>query len=225
MEREVEVLEGLLKTPERPYAAILGGAKISGKIDTLSNLVEIIDVLLVGGGMANTLLAASGHDLGKSLVEDDKIDVATQVLERCRERSVQVHLPSDVVVTPNLDAEPLESRVASVSAIGTNDAAVDIGPATRASFAQALNSVRTVFWNGPMGVFEKPPFDQGSRELAAAVGRAPAFSVIGGGETVAAASQAGVLGDISHVSTGGGASLALLAGRQLPGVTALAKEH
>ena len=224
MEREIQVLEGLLHKPERPYAAILGGAKISGKIATLSNLVEIIDVLLVGGGMANTLLAAAGHKMGRSLVEDDKIEVARGVLARCKERGVSVHLPSDVVVTEDLDAQPPDSSVRPVSEIEGSHAAVDIGPDTRSQFGQALELARTVFWNGPMGVFEKPPYDEGSRALAAAVGHASAFSVIGGGETVAAANQAGVLEKLSHVSTGGGASLALLAGKQLPGVRALGEE-
>ena len=180
MEREVAALGRLLGEPQRPFAALLGGAKIEGKIDTLSNLLPRLDLLLVGGGMANTFLAAQGHDMAARRIE-----------------------------TIAADQVPAGMK------------AVDIGPASRHRFAAAISSARTLFWNGPMGVFERPPFDAGTRELAQALAACPGFSVIGGGETVAAARQAGVIGRIGHVSTGGGAALEFLAGKTLPGVAVL----
>jgi phosphoglycerate kinase len=225
LEREVKALSRLLGEPERPFAALLGGAKIEGKIDTLENLLPRLDLLLVGGGMANTFLAAQGHDLADSLVEKERLDVARDVLRRAADRGVRVVLPTDLVVAEGFDA-PGEIVTVPVSAVPAGRMALDVGPETRAAFADALRGARTVFWNGPLGVFEKPPFDAGTRELAAVlaeVGAAGAFSVIGGGETVAAARQAGVLDAIGHVSTGGGASLEMLAGRTLPGVAAVSR--
>ncbi len=220
--REVEALGRLLGEPERPFAALLGGAKIEGKIDTLENLLPRLDLLLLGGGMANTFLAAQGHDLGASLFEPDRVDLARTILERARAKGTEVLLPRDVVVTDDLDAQ---GRVETVPAdrIPAGTKAVDIGPQTRKAFAEAVGRARTLFWNGPLGVFEKPPFDAGTREVAQALAGCPGFSVIGGGETVAAANQAGVADKIGHVSTGGGASLELLAGKTLPGVAVLEK--
>jgi phosphoglycerate kinase len=218
--REVEALGRLLGEPERPFAALLGGAKIEGKIDTLENLLPRLDLLLLGGGMANTFLAAQGHDLGASLFEPDRVDLAKEILERARARGTEVLLPGDLVVTDNLDAP---GRIETVPAgrIPAGLKAVDIGPETRKAFAAAVGRARTLFWNGPLGVFEKPPFDAGTREVAQALESCPGFSVIGGGETVAAAKQAGAVDRIGHVSTGGGASLEFLAGKTLPGVAVL----
>ncbi|HPA95313.1 MAG TPA: phosphoglycerate kinase [Thermoanaerobaculia bacterium] len=220
--REVEALSRLLGTPERPFAALLGGAKIEGKIDTLENLLPRLDLLLVGGGMANTFLAAAGHDLKASLVETERLGLAKAILESAAERGIEVLLPTDLVVTDSFEA-PTRHETVAADAVPDGMLAVDIGPATREAFAAAVGRARTLFWNGPLGVFEKPPFDAGTRALAAALAACPGFTVIGGGETVAAARQAGVAERLGHVSTGGGASLEFLAGRELPGVAALVK--
>lgn len=220
MAREVVALGRLLGEPERPFAALLGGAKIEGKIDTLENLLPRLDMLLVGGGMANTFLKAQGFDLAASLVEEDRVDLAREILRRARERSTEVILPVDLVVTDDL-GDPRRIETVGVDAIPAGTKAVDIGPATRRAFASAMGRAGTLFWNGPLGVFEKVPFDAGTREVAQALAGCPGFSVIGGGETVAAVRQAGVVDRIGHVSTGGGASLEFLAGRVLPGVAIL----
>jgi phosphoglycerate kinase len=220
--REVEALSRLLGTPERPFAALLGGAKIEGKIDTLENLLPRLDLLLVGGGMANTFLAAAGHDLKASLVETERLGLAKAILESAAERGIEALLPTDLVVTDSFEA-PTRHETVAADAVPDGMLAVDIGPATREAFAAAVGRARTLFWNGPLGVFEKPPFDAGTRALAAALAACPGFTVIGGGETVAAARQAGVAERLGHVSTGGGASLEFLAGRELPGVAALVK--
>ena len=192
----------LLGTPERPVAALLGGAKIEGKIDTLENLLPRLDLLLVGGGMANTFLAAAGHDLKASLVETERLGLAKAILESAAERGIEVLLPTDLVVTDSFEA-PTRHETVAADAVPDGMLAVDIGPATREAFAAAVGRARTLFWNGPLGVFEKPPFDAGTRALAAALAACPGFTVIGGGETVAAARQAGVAERLGHVSTGG----------------------
>ena len=220
MVREVESLSRLLTAAERPFAAILGGAKIEGKIDTLNNLLPRLDMLLIGGGMANTFLAAQGRQMARSLVEHDRLELAREILGRAAERDILVVLPVDLVVTDSL-AAPVRIEMVPSSAVPEGTMAVDIGPSSCAAFATALGRARTVFWNGPMGVFETHPFDAGTLEVARAVAELRAFKVIGGGETVAAVRRAGLAGRIDHVSTGGGASLELLAGRTLPGVAAL----
>ncbi|HEX6898451.1 MAG TPA: phosphoglycerate kinase [Thermoanaerobaculia bacterium] len=221
--REVEALGRLLGEPERPFAALLGGAKIEGKIDTLENLLPRLDLLLLGGGMANTFLAAQGHDLGASLFEPDRVDLAREILERAKAQGTEVLLPRDLVVADDLD-NPTRVETVPADRIPAGTKALDVGPETRKAFAEAVGRARTLFWNGPLGVFEKPPFDAGTREVAQALASCPGFSVIGGGETVAAANQAGVAERIGHVSTGGGASLEFLAGKTLPGVAVLEKK-
>jgi len=218
--REVEALSRLLGEPERPFVAILGGAKIEGKIDTLENLLPRLDALLVGGGMANTFLAAHGYDLRASLVERERVELASEILRRAVDRGVEIVLPTDLVVADSFDA-PVDVRTVSADEIPDGFRALDIGPETRAAFAAAVASAKTLFWNGPLGVFEKPPFDAGTRAVAEALADCPGFTLIGGGETVAAARQAGVADRLGHVSTGGGASLEFLAGAELPGVAAL----
>ena len=220
LEKEVRALGRLLGEPERPFAALLGGAKIEGKIDTLENLLPRLDLLLLGGGMANTFLAAQGHGLGGSLFEPDRVELARDILERAKSRNIEVLLPTDLVVADSLD-HPSWTRTVPADQIPEDGKALDIGPETRKAFAQAIGRAKTLFWNGPLGVFEKPPFDEGTRAVAQALAECPGFSVIGGGETVAAAHQAGVTDRIGHVSTGGGASLELLAGKTLPGVAVL----
>jgi phosphoglycerate kinase len=222
MVREVEALSRLLGEPERPFAAILGGAKIEGKIDTLENLLPRLDLLMVGGGMANTFLAAHGYDLKASLLEPDRIELAGEILARAAQRGIEFLLPTDLVVADSFEA-PTEIRTVAADAIPDGFLALDVGPATRAAFAAAVARARTLFWNGPLGVFERPPFDEGTRALARALADCSGFTLIGGGETVAAVHQAGVADRIGHVSTGGGASLEFLAGRELPGVAALAR--
>jgi phosphoglycerate kinase len=218
--REVQALGRLLGEPERPFLALLGGAKIEGKIDTLLNLLPRLNILILGGGMANTFLAAQGHDVGASLFEPDRLDMARDILEKAKTQGIEVLLPTDVVVTESLD-DPGGAKNVRVDGIPSNGKAVDVGPETRKAFAEAVGRAKTLFWNGPLGVFEKPPFDAGTRAVAEALANCPGFSVIGGGETVAAAHQAGVTDRIGHVSTGGGASLEFLAGKELPGVKVL----
>ncbi|MCB1056612.1 MAG: phosphoglycerate kinase [Acidobacteria bacterium] len=220
MVREVEALSGLLGEPRRPFAAILGGAKISGKIDTLENLLPRLDLLLIGGGMANTFLAAQGHDLARSLVESDSLELAREILARANAQGTRVFLPTDLVVTDDLGA-PGRIETVAAHAVPAGTMAVDVGPETRSAFASALGDAGTIFWNGPLGVFEKPPFDEGTVAVAEALAECSGFKVIGGGETVAAVHRAGVADRIDHVSTGGGASLELLAGKELPGVRVL----
>jgi len=221
--REVVALGRLLGAPEKPFAAVLGGAKIEDKIDTLENLLPRLDVLMVGGGMANTFLVAQGHDLKASLFEPDRLELARTILARAAAQGSEVLLPTDVVVTDDL-GNPTRVETVGVDAVPAGMKAVDVGPRTAAAFAEAIARARTLFWNGPLGVFEKPPFDAGTRAVAAAVGASPAFTVAGGGETIAAARQAGVLARLGHVSTGGGASLEFLAGKTLPGVAILEVE-
>jgi phosphoglycerate kinase len=222
MVKEVESLSRLLGEPDRPFGALLGGSKISGKIDTLENLLPRLDVLMVGGGMANTFLAAQGHDMGASLVEADRIETAGEILRRAAAAGTEVLLPVDLVVTDDFDGD---GRVETVeaSAVGAGMMAVDVGPRTREQFARRIATLGTLFWNGPLGVFEQPRFAAGTEAVARALAACPGFTVLGGGETVAAAHAAGVGEHVGHVSTGGGASLELLAGKELPGVVALAK--
>ncbi|HXO27416.1 MAG TPA: phosphoglycerate kinase [Thermoanaerobaculia bacterium] len=223
MEREVAALGRLLGEPERPFAALLGGAKIEGKIDTLANLLPRLDLLLVGGGMANTFLAAQGHDMAASLVEPDRLELARDILRRAGDLGVRVVLPVDLTAIMATDDLAAPRRIETVPAehVPARMKAVDIGPESRQRFAAAIAGARTLFWNGPLGIFERPPFDAGTREVAQALAAFAGFSVIGGGETVAAAHQAGVVSKIGHVSTGGGASLEFLAGKTLPGVAVL----
>jgi phosphoglycerate kinase len=223
VEKEVAALSRLLEEPERPFVALLGGAKIGGKLDTIENLLPRIDRLLLGGGMANTFLVARGHDLAGSLVDAERVGLAGELLERAAAAGVEVVLPTDLVVAASLD-DPDSAETVPVGAVPAGSVAVDVGPGTRDAFRRALEGARTLFWNGPLGVFETPPFDAGTNALAEALaelGRGGAFTVLGGGETVAAAGRAGVLDAVGHVSTGGGASLELLAGKELPGLTVL----
>lgn len=222
MVREVEALSSLLGEPARPFVGILGGAKIEGKIDTLENLLPRLDVLILGGGMANTFLAARGFDLANSLVERERIELAREILLRAEGANTRVLLPIDLVITDDL-ASPQRIETVMASNVPAGTLAVDVGEKSRQAFVRACADAGTLFWNGPLGVFEKPPFDAGTRAVADCLPRCPGFTVVGGGETVAAVHQAGVADQIGHVSTGGGASLELLAGKTLPGVTVLEK--
>ena len=223
MERELVALQRVVTEIARPFAAILGGAKIMGKLAALKALVEKADVILVGGGMANHFVAALGLPVGGSLLEKEGVPVARQIIDRCKARGVQLVLPSDFVVAPSLAraGEPDAVRTVAMNAIPENAAAFDIGPKTLDMFRRMTKDAKTIFWNGPMGVFETKPFDAGTRAVAQMLADSSAFTVVGGGESVEAVKEAGVAGKISHVSTGGGASLDLIAGEKLPGVEAL----
>ena len=219
MKRELEALTRLLESPQRPLAAVLGGAKVSDKIALVEHLLSRVDALVIGGGMAFTFLRALGHAVGTSLVEADRIETARGALETARRRGVQVVLPVDAVVADGLDSP--SGRVVSIREIPATQMGLDIGPATVDRFAATLKTAKTIVWNGPMGVFEKPAFAGGTVALARAVAESSAFSVIGGGDTVAAVNQAGVADRIGYISTAGGAFLEFLEGRALPGVEAL----
>ena len=221
MARELTALERILGDPERPVWAILGGAKVSDKLALVENLLGRVDGLLIGGGMAFTFLASLGHGIGRSLVETDRIDMARAVLDRARSRGIPARLPVDVVVATSVDDQS-GLRTVAVREIPADRMGLDIGPATVAQFRAALSRAKTVVWNGPMGVFEKPPFDKGTVAVAQAVANSGATSVVGGGDSEKAVKAAGVAKQISHISTGGGASLEFLAGIELPGVAALA---
>ena len=219
MEREVRALAKLLE-PERPFAAALGGAKISGKIDTLRALAGRADILLLGGGMANHFVRAIGLPVGRSLLEEDKVAVAREILDVCKREGQTIALPSDFVVASSPD-DAAGARTVGIDRIPADAMALDIGPKTLEQFGRLLGAARTIFWNGPMGVFEKPPFDRGTTGLARRIAETKAFTVVGGGESVAAAHAAGVAENFSHVSTGGGASLEYLTLGTLPGLEAL----
>jgi phosphoglycerate kinase len=219
MEKEVHALARLL-SPERPFAAVLGGAKISGKIDTLRALAHSADLLLIGGGMANHFVRALGLSVGKSLLEEDKVPVAREILDLCKSDGKTIALPSDFVVAASPD-DAAGARAVAIDRIPADLMALDVGPKTVEQFGRLLGSARTVFWNGPMGVFEKPPFDRGTTGIALSIAGMSAFTVVGGGESVAAAHAAGVASKFSHVSTGGGASLEYLTYGSLPGIEAL----
>jgi len=220
MERELEYLGRALSNPKRPFIAILGGAKISGKIDVIEALLPKVDGLLIGGAMACTFYKGMGLETGKSLVEPDRVELARDLLERARMR---LTLPHDCVVAPSLE-QPNAAHVVKRDAIPADEGMYDIGPDTMASYARAIQTAKTVVWNGPMGVFETPPFDHGTRAVAAAMAKATAdgcITIVGGGDSAAAVEQAGLADKMSHVSTGGGASLEFLEGKTLPGVEVL----
>ena len=221
MTDELRHLGALLDSPPRPFVGILGGAKVSGKLEVIGNLLPRLDTLLVGGAMAYTFLKARGHPVGRSLVEDALVDTVRDIEQTARAHGVRLELPVDHVVADRLDAGTAHAALRVDDPAVGDRIGVDIGPETAGRYRDAVAAARTVLWNGPMGVFEIPPFDAGTLAVAQAVAASPATSVVGGGDSVAAVRQAGVAERITHVSTGGGASLELLAGRTLPGVAAL----
>ena len=221
MRRELDALGRILEAPARPLVAILGGAKVSDKLALVGHLLERVDALLIGGAMAFTFLQALGHAVGRSLVEAGRVETARGALETARRRGVRVGLPVDALVAEGPDSP--SGRAVGVREIPPDLMGLDIGPRTAEAFAAELRTARTIAWNGPMGVFEKAPFAGGTLAVARAVAAAPAFSVVGGGDTIAAVAQAGVADRIGYVSTAGGAFLEYLEGRKLPGVEALAE--
>jgi len=223
MERELAYLGKALTNPARPFVAILGGAKVSDKIEVVENLMKVADAMLIGGGMAYTFEKAQGFPIGKSLVELDKIDLATRLLAGAKQKNFKLLLPTDHLVAPELKPTA-KATVCEVSATPADQMGLDIGPQTIAAYSAEISKAKTIVWNGPMGVFEMPAFAKGTLEIAksvAAATTAGATSIVGGGDSVAAVHQSGLSGKISHISTGGGASLEFLAGRKLPGVEAL----
>lgn len=222
VQREVEAMGAALESPSSPLAALMGGAKVSDKILVLENLLEKLNHLFIGGGMAVTFLNAQGYGTGASPVEADRLEFAREVLERAKAGGIEVHLPEDVVVASSFEAEPGETRTVAVGEVPEGWYIMDVGERTAAAFAAALQSGKTIIWNGPMGVFELPRFSQGTRVVAEAiVGLEGVTSVVGGGSTAEAVEELGLMGKMSHVSTGGGASLEFLEGRELPGIAAL----
>jgi phosphoglycerate kinase len=220
MEREINALSAVLHDPAAPFVVIMGGAKISDKIGIIRQFMGRADYILVGGGIANTLLKAQGRELGKSLVEDSSIDVARELL--ASDTHGRILLPGDFVVAPS----PQETQQCrTVTDISLHESALDIGPSSIKTFQDVIRTARTIIWNGPMGLFEIEPFDKGTRAIAEAVAESGAFSVVGGGDSVAALQQMGIAGRISHISTGGGASLEFLEGKTLPGVAVLEEER
>jgi phosphoglycerate kinase len=220
MKREIDYLDNAVSNPKRPFVALLGGAKISDKIPVVENLMPKLDVLLIGGGMAYTFLKAQGHDIGLSLLDSEHVDLSRSLLQRAKEAGAKVFLPVDHVAAESLQAASGATSVDGVD-IPEDLVGLDIGPATVKQFSDQLAGAGTIVWNGPMGVFEKPAFAAGTMAMARAVAASAAISIVGGGDSVAAVSKAGVAGEITHISTGGGASLEYLSGKVLPGVDAL----
>ena len=224
---ELEVLERLTETPERPYAVVLGGSKVSDKLGVISHLIERVDTILIGGGMLFTFLAAKGHAVASSLLEEDQLDTVRGYLRDAEARGVRIVLPTDVVVAEAFAADAAHEVVAAdaieESAFGAAGIGLDIGPDSAAAFADVIRESRTVFWNGPMGVFEMEAFANGTREVARALTETEGFTVVGGGDSAAAVRALGFSDDqFGHISTGGGASLEFLEGKQLPGLEVLA---
>jgi phosphoglycerate kinase len=218
---ELDVLRRLTEHPERPYVVVLGGSKVSDKLGVIANLLTKADRLLIGGGMVFTFLKANGHEVGRSLLEADQLETVRAYLDTARESGVEIVLPTDVVVAPEVTADA-PATVVDVDAIPPDQLGLDIGPSSGAAFAAALRDARTVFWNGPMGVFELPQFAAGTQAVAEALTEVKGLSVIGGGDSAAAVRQLGFADDaFGHISTGGGASLEYLEGKSLPGIDVL----
>ncbi|MHB8158635.1 MAG: phosphoglycerate kinase, partial [Desulfocucumaceae bacterium] len=220
MEREISALSGILEKAEAPFLAILGGAKVSDKISVMKSLFKRVDMLIIGGGMANTMLKAAGKKMGKSMVENEVLGEAQNIIAEAPKENITLLLPQDVVIAREFNAEA-ETQVVAVEDIPDDWMALDIGPKTITEFIDVINKAKTVFWNGPLGVYELEPFAKGTNQIAAALAASSAKTVIGGGDVVAAVERAGLADKFYHISTGGGASLEFLEGRKLPGLEAL----
>lgn len=221
MQKEIEIMGKALENPERPFAAILGGAKVKDKIGVIRNLIPRVDTLLIGGGMAYTFLKSQGLEIGRSLLDEKNLKLAGELLQEAKSRGVEVLLPVDVVVADHFAADATH-RVVPVNQIPADWEGLDIGPKTRELFADRIRRAKTVIWNGPLGVFEMPAFAEGTNAVARALAESSAISIIGGGDSAAAIEKAGVADKMTHISTGGGASLEFLEGKELPGIAALA---
>lgn len=220
VEKEVESMGNMLEDPKRPFVSIMGGAKVSDKIGVIENLLNKIDTLLIGGGMAYTFLKAQGYEIGKSLLEEDKIELSLELMEKAKQKGVNILLPEDVVIAKEID-QNAETKIVDIKDIPEDMEGLDIGPKTREKFAQEIARAKTVVWNGPMGVFEVAPFAAGTEAVAKALAESDAVSIVGGGDSALAIEKSGLNDKITHVSTGGGASLELLEGKELPGITAI----
>jgi phosphoglycerate kinase len=225
LEKEIASLGKIVGAPDKPYVAILGGAKVSDKIAVVESLLERVTALVIGGAMANTFLAAMGKNMQASLVESDKLSLARTLLEKARAKDVELLLPVDVVVAASIEAAAADAQTVSVDAIPAGKMALDVGPKSVDLFTRRFGDAKTIFWNGPMGLFEKAPFASGTFAVARALAEAPGFTVIGGGDSAAAVHAAGegIAARIQHISTGGGASLELVEGKKLPGIEVLRK--
>ncbi len=220
IEKEIDVMGKALEDPEKPFVSILGGAKVSDKIGVIENLLTKVDTILIGGGMAYTFLKAQGKEIGKSLLEEDKMDLSLNLLERAKENGVEILLPVDVVIADEI-APGVETQIVDIDRIPADKEALDIGPKTAELFAEKIKAAKTVVWNGPMGVFEIKEFSNGTNEVAKALSEADATTIVGGGDSALAIEMAGLKDKITHVSTGGGASLEFLEGKDLPGISAI----
>ena len=220
IEKELAFLGGALDNPQRPFVAILGGAKVSDKIGVIENLINKVDCLIIGGGMANTFVAAQGHEIGKSLCDYDNLELAKKMMEDARKKGIKILIPVDFVVAPELKADA-PTQIVPVESIPADQMALDIGPSTRMLFANEIKTAKTVVWNGPMGVAEIDAFAGGTKAVAQAMADANGTTIIGGGDSAAAVKKLGFADKMSHISTGGGASLEFLEGKELPGIAAL----
>ncbi|MBA9026811.1 MULTISPECIES: phosphoglycerate kinase [Bacillaceae] len=220
MEKELEVLGKALSNPERPFTAIIGGAKVKDKIGVIENLLEKVDNLIIGGGLAYTFVKSEGHEIGKSLLEADKIELAQSFIQKAKEKGVNLYMPVDVVVADDFGPD-VNNKVVAIDSIPADWEALDIGPKTREIYADVINNSKLVIWNGPMGVFELDIFANGTKHVAQALADSSAYSIIGGGDSAAAAEKFKLADKMSHISTGGGASLEFMEGKELPGVVAL----
>ncbi|MFH0932890.1 MAG: phosphoglycerate kinase [Nitrospirota bacterium] len=224
LKKEVEYLKGAIENPVRPFVAILGGAKVSGKINVLENLVEKVDKVLIGGGMAYTFIKAMGYEVGKSLVEEDMLETAQRIRKKLKGMGIKFYLPVDCVIAQSIETG-IETKIIPTLEIPKGWAALDIGPATAKLFSEAIQDAKTILWNGPMGIFEIDAFSRGTFAVAHAVADAYALTIVGGGDTDLAVNRAGVSDAISFISTGGGATLQLLEGKELPGIAVLANRE
>ena len=220
MEKELSVLGKALSNPDRPFTAIIGGSKVKDKIDVIDNLLTLADNVIIGGGLAYTFFKAQGHEIGQSLLDKEKLDVALGFIEKAKELGKNFYLPEDIVVTDEFSADA-NTKVVDIDGIPADWEGVDIGPKTRAKYAEVIKNSKLVVWNGPMGVFEIAPFSNGTREVAQACAETEAYTIIGGGDSAAAAEKFGLDDKMDHISTGGGASLEFMEGKALPGVVAL----
>ncbi|WP_154577018.1 phosphoglycerate kinase [Pseudoramibacter porci] len=220
IQKELKFIGGALDNPQHPFVAILGGAKVSDKIGVITNLLDKVDTLIIGGGMAYTFYKAQGYEIGTSLLEEDKVDLAADLLKKAGEKGVKLYLPVDNVVAPEFAADT-QPTVVNSNAMPSDQMGMDIGPKTRELFADVIKSAKTVIWNGPMGVFEFPTFAEGTKAVAKAMAESEATTIIGGGDSAAAVKQMGFADKISHISTGGGASLEFMEGKVLPGIAVL----
>lgn len=220
VEKEISIMGKALSNPERPFVAILGGAKVSDKITVIENLIEKVNSIIIGGGMAFTFLKSLGYSVGKSLLEDDKVDFAKELIEKAKSKNVKILLPIDVVVSKEFSNDS-EFKIVNIDSIGDDYMGLDIGEKTVKLFSDEINNAKTVVWNGPMGVFEMSNFAKGTFEIAKAIAESKAISIIGGGDSASAAEKSGYKDKITHISTGGGASLEFLEGKILPGIDSI----